>query len=38
MIDTKYMIVGNLEIEMDEKNEKYEQQLQDVGIKMDKVK
>ena len=38
IIDNKYMIIGNLETEMENNNARYDQQLQEVGIKMDKVK
>jgi len=38
IIDNKYMIIGDLETEMDNNNTRYEIQLQEVGIKMDKVK
>jgi hypothetical protein len=37
-IYNKYLIVGELEEEMNDNTTKYEQQLQEVGIKMDKVK
>jgi len=37
IIDNKYMIIGNLETEMENNNARYDQQLQEVGIKMDKL-